>query len=139
MPLIVSSQQIDTCLRKELAREGFTLSSPRLKGETGVDLVAERSGEKFFIEIIGYKKSGPARAKDFYEGFFRTVSRLNEGAEHVVLAVSTRATSGLPLRARQHRVAWERIARAFPELEIWFVDIEKNAYTRSTWDSWLAL
>lgn len=137
MPLLVSSQQIESCLRQKLAEEGFTLSPPRLEGETGVDLVAVKAGEKYFIEIIGYKKSGPARAKDFYEGFFRTVSRLNVGAEHVVLALSTRATSGLSLRARQHQVAWERIAHAFPELEIWLVDVEKNAYTRSPWAGWL--
>ena len=88
------------------------------------------------IEAIGYKKAGPSRAKDFYEAFFRIVSRLNDGATQCVIALSHRAETGLPARAKQHRVAWLRIADAFPELEIWFVDTDKGGYRRMTWREW---
>ena len=80
---------------------------------------------------------GPARAKDFNEGFFRAVSRLNDGATHCVLALSQRAEIGLPARAKQHRVAWIRIAEAFPELEVWLVDTEKQVYRSTTWLTWV--
>jgi len=89
------------------------------------------------IECIGYKRSGSARAKDFYESFFRIVSRLNDGAEHLVIALAARAEVGLPARARQHRVAWRRIGAAFPELEIWLVDHESPAYSRRSWSEWV--
>lgn len=39
--------------------------------------------------------------------------------------------------ARQHRVAWTRIAQAFPELEIWLVDVEALDYQRTSWMEWL--
>ncbi len=92
----------------------------------------------FHVEVIGYKSSGPARAKDFYEGFFRTVSRLNYEKVHCVLALSHRAGTGLPARARQHRIAWIRLAEAFPESEIWIVNTETRTYKRTAWLQWAA-
>lgn len=109
------------------------LSPTRAYGQTDVDIIASRGEETFHIETIGYKESPPARAKDFYESFFRVVSRLNDGASHLVLALSHRAAIGLPARAKQHRVAWLRIADAFPELEIWLVDTVGRTYQRATW------
>ena len=43
----------------------------------------------------------------------------------------------LPIRAKIYKVAWERIAKAFPELEIWLVDIENKKYQRTSWMYWL--
>jgi poly-gamma-glutamate capsule biosynthesis protein CapA/YwtB (metallophosphatase superfamily) len=134
--LPVANVEVETCLREILIRDGYSLNPQRSHGETGVDIVATRNGERYHIEAIGYKVSGPARAKDFYESFFRIVSRLNDGATHCVLALSQRAKVGLPARAKQHRVAWLRIADAFPELEIWLVDTQSRSYTRTTWREW---
>lgn len=136
LPAIVSNAAVENCLRAVLEEEGYSLSERRAHGQTGVDIVATKASETYHIESIGYKESGPARAKDFYEGFFRALSRLNDGAKHCVIAVSNRAETGLPARARQHRVAWLRIADAFLELEIWSVDTSKRAYRRTTWREW---
>ncbi len=137
MPAIVSNEEIENCLRDELLHQGFSLSRKRAHGEQGVDIIATRGEERLFIETVGYKEGGPARAKDFYEGFFRTVSRLDDGANNCVLALSHRAAAGLPARANQHREAWKRIGEAFPELEIWLVDTDKGTYARTPWLEWL--
>jgi hypothetical protein len=46
------------------------------------------------------------------------------------------AKRGLPARAGHYGEAWGRIGRAFPELEIWFIDVENNVIERSTWSQW---
>src|SRR3989304_7051072 len=121
MPAIVTNAEMEDCLTEILGREGFHLSSRRAHGQAGVDIVASKGDERYHIEIVGYKAAGPARAKDFYEGFFRTVLRLDDAAKRGVLALSHRATVGVPARAKQHRTAWLRVAEAFPELEIWLL------------------
>ena len=136
MPTPVKNEDVEQSLRGALAAEGFTMNPKLGHGETGVDILATRHDEQYHIEVIGYKKSPPARAKDFYESFFRAISRLNQGAVHCVIALAKPAEVGLPARAKQHRVAWLRIADTFPELEIWLVDTTKEQYWRSTWREW---
>ncbi len=137
MPSIVNNTDVEACLRKLLEAQRYKLNMPRALGETGVDILAVKDDEAWHIEVIGYKSSGPARAKDFYEGFFRAVSRLNDGATHCVIALPVQAHVGLPARAHQHGVAWKRIAEAFPELEIWLVDVEGQDYQPTSWVEWL--
>ena len=132
----VSNSEVEDTLRQLLTDEGYQLTDKRVHGETGVDIIAEKSSETYHIEAIGYKKVGAVRAKDFFEGFFPAVSRLNQGATHCILAVSHHAETGLPTRAQQHQQAWLRIAQAFPELEIWLIDTGKIAYRRTTWREW---
>ena len=136
MPSIVKNIEVEDILRDLLKNEGCSLSSRRGYGETGVDIIAMKEGQTWHIECIGYKSSGSARAKDFYESFFRIVSRLNDGAQHLVIALAKRAETGLPARVNQHKVAWKRIALAFPELEIWLVDTDNRSYSRTTWAEW---
>lgn len=136
MPSIVSNDAIETCLRDLLKKEGYTLNPKRVKGQNGTDIVAKKSAETMHIECIGYKESGSARAKDFYESFFRVTSRLNDGAKSCVIALSSKAEVGLPARAKQHRIAWLRISKAFPELMIWLVDTDKGCYRKTTWEEW---
>ena len=136
MPAVVSNSEVEDCLRSLLEVEGFGLSSRRSHGQTSVDIKATRGEEVYYIESIGYKESGAARAKDFYEAFFRAVSRLKDGAKHCVIALSARAEVGLPARAKQHGVAWLRIADAFPELEIWLVNTSSRMYKRTSWREW---
>lgn len=133
----VKNKEAEDCLREALEAQGYELNPPRAHGETGVDILASKGDREWHIEVIGYKSSGPARAKDFYEVFFRAVSRLNDGAIYCVIAIPEQARAGLPARARQHRVAWTRIAQAFPELEIWLVDVEARDYQRTAWMEWL--
>ena len=54
----------------------------------GEGLKEVRAAECPYIEVIAYKSSGPARAKDFYEAFFRAISRLDDGATECVIAIS---------------------------------------------------
>jgi hypothetical protein len=138
MPALVTSAAIETCLRTCLSREGYELSPTRRHGETGVDIEARQGPVFIAIEVIGFKSSPPARAKDFYESFFRAVSRLNGNATRCAIAMPSRFSQGLPARANQHRVAWLRIAQAFPELEIWLVDLESQSYRASKWGDWIA-
>ena len=49
-----------------------------------------------------------------------------------------RVRKSLPIRAKIYKVAWERIAKVFPELEIWLVDVENKKYQRTSWIYWLA-
>jgi hypothetical protein len=133
----VSNTAVEACLRRCLEAEGFALSRPRSFGEQGVDIVARKGEEVFHVEVIGYKAAGPMRAKDFFEAFFKSVARLDDGAQHCVIVQASNAKVGLPARAAQRRTAWLRIAEAFPELELWFVDTGSGTYERTTWRQWV--
>jgi hypothetical protein len=137
MPSIVSNSDTENALRNFLESDKFSLSPPKNYGQTGVDIFATRGEDQYHIEVIGYKSSGPARAKDFYESFFRAISRIKDGAVHCVIAMPKRAERGLPVRARRYGIAWERIGEAFPELEIWLVDADGRSYERTSWTRWL--
>lgn len=136
MPSLITNADAESSLRRTLSTQGFSLSSERSHGETGVDIVATRGKECFHIEVIGHKASGPARAKDFYEAFFRAISRVKDGASRCVIALPKRAQRGLPARARQYGVAWARIGDAFPELKIWLIDTENDSYQSTSWNDW---
>jgi hypothetical protein len=137
MAAIVSSKAVEDCLRQILQAAGYKISAERRPGETGVDILATKAGTRLFIEAIAYKQSAPARAKDFYEIFFRVAARLNDGAKRCIIALPSRFGVGLPARALHHRIAWQRIATAFPEIEIWLVDTADRTYTRTKWGDWL--
>jgi hypothetical protein len=137
MPAIVSSRDVELTLRAALSREGYKTSAERGYGETGTDIVAERGREVIHIEAIAFKPSPPARAKDFYEAFFRAVSRLQLDATCCVVALPSRFGMGLPQRAKAIGKAWERIGQAFPELEIWLVDTTEGTIDRTKWNSWV--
>lgn len=113
------NKDVEKALRYFLQDNGYKLEIPERKfGETGVDIIASKDGEKWHIEVIGFKESPPARSKDFYEVFFRAISRLKDGAGHIVIALPDRFRNGLPQRVRQYGIGWQRIGNAFPELEI---------------------
>ena len=43
---------------------------------------------------------------------------------------------GMNQRACHYGKAWKRIGDAFPELEIWLINIEKNKYETHKWNDW---
>lgn len=137
MPSIISSQLTESTLRACLKEEAYDLSVELVNGETGVDVLATKLRKSIHIEVIGFKSSGPARSRDFFQCFFRAVSRIQNGAARCVIALPARWESGLPLRARQYGAAWERIGTAFPELEIWLVDTDEGSYRVTDWNYWL--
>jgi hypothetical protein len=136
MPALITSKQVEAVIREVLAQEGYTTSAERGIGETGTDIVAERGGEVLHIEAIAFKTSPPARAKDFYEAFFRAVSRLEHKATGCVIALPSRFGIGLPQRAQAIGLAWRRLGNAFPELEIWLVNAGEGSIQKTSWNSW---
>src|SRR4030043_898753 len=110
MPSIVPNRRIEDVLRKLLIPEGYRLSKPKASGETGTDIVAEKRGTRHHIEVITYKRSRPARARDFFQVFFRAISRIKEGANSCVIAMPKEAGRGLPRRASQYVESWSRLS-----------------------------
>ncbi|MEK6651540.1 MAG: restriction endonuclease [Nitrospirota bacterium] len=138
MAQIISNSDVEHCLRACLETEGYKLTAIRKNGETGVDLIAKKENEEYYIEVIGFKQSPPARSKDFYEIFFRAISRLKDGAKNIVIALPERFGKGLHQRASQYGEAWKRIGKTFPELEIWLINsTEPYSYKRTSWNNWL--
>ena len=131
-----TSAQVEQYLRKILSKDGYSLTPPRGNGETGADIIARKGEQALFIEAIGYKSSPPARSKDFYEVFFRAISRLKNGATKCIIALPSQFEVGMPQRVNQYGLAWERLGDAFPELNIWFVDIEEQTHSEHSWNRW---
>jgi hypothetical protein len=67
---------------------------------------------------------------------FRLSPKRKHGETGVDIALPNQAEAGLPQRAQQHKIAWLRIAKAFPELEIWLVD--RDRYKRTRWGDWVS-
>jgi hypothetical protein len=139
MALRITGDQVERTLRGLLEEQGYKLNQPRGIGETGADIVARKDSRTWAIECIGFQDNPPLRSKQFYEAFFRAVSRLHEGANSCVMALPRRFGDGLNQRARHYGVAWQRLAGAFPELQIWLVDTDTDRYEVHGWGDWPAL
>jgi hypothetical protein len=136
MPAVITAAEVEAVIRTKLRGDGYDLSVARLYGQNGTDIIATRENECLHIEVIAFKRSPPARAKDFYECFFRAVSRLEVGANECVIALPARFGKGLPQRVKATGRAWHRIGDAFPELKIWLINTEEQSITRRTWREW---
>ena len=139
MAKLVTEEQVIRCLWHCLKKENYSLSPlERPNGQTGVDIRATRAAEEvIYIETIGFDDRPPVRSSLFYQAFFRAVSRLNhEDLTHCVIALPKRYERGMHQRVKQHWVAWNRIANAFPELEVWFVNVDNGTYERQSWSKW---
>ena len=138
MPSIITNIETENCLRELLKKEGYKLRSKGGLSKLGSDIKATKDNEDLYIEVIGFEEQGLERVKDFYEAFFQAVSRLNnKDCKHCIIAMPERVRKSLPIRAKIYKVAWERIAKAFPELEIWLVDVENRKYQKTSWVYWL--
>lgn len=132
----IQSNVVEDCIRELLKADGFRLSAKRTRnGETGVDVLAEKLNDRIDIEVIGYKSTGSARSKDFFEVFFRAISRLKDGAKRCVIAMPSSAELGLPQRAKHYGAAWMRLGNAFPELEIWLVNLTEKRIKKLRWNN----
>lgn len=133
MSVSVKNSATEKVLRDILKREGYELTPELGDGEIGVDIIAGRGDEVVHIEVIGYSASPPKRSLDFYQAFFRAISRIKDGARVCAIALPSRYKNGWSQRVEQYGVAWERISTAFPELEVWFVDVDEGHYERMRW------
>jgi hypothetical protein len=138
MPALISAKVVEKVLRDSLLHDGYDIERERMHGETGADIIAQKGTEKLCIEVIAFKSSPPARSRDFYEVFFRAVSRLKDEATLCVIALPIRFRDGLPQRVNAIGLAWRRIGVSFPELKIWLVDTSEGSITRTDWNSWYA-
>lgn len=130
----VANEAVVDVLRLGLEKQGYKVSPKRPFGAQGADIVAEKGGEKVIAEVIGYKSSGSARRSDFAVAFWVTIGRVDEypGAK-VVIALPSQFGRGLGARLDSRRGAWQRIGTAFPELEVWLVDVLGQSYERHAW------
>jgi len=137
MALSVKGEQVELILRKLLRRQGYELlNNPRRRGETGADIIAQKGDIRVSIECIGFQEVAPLRSKQFYEVFFRAISRLKNGTRRCVIALPMRFKDGMNQRAEHYGEAWKRIGDAFPELEVWFVDVRKRVCEEDKWNDW---
>lgn len=136
MTAVISSKEVEATIRSYLASRSYRLSLARNHGETGADIIATKGDDTILIEAIAFKSSPPARSKDFYESFFRAVSRIRSAKTRCVIALPARFGMGLSQRAKAIGLAWLRIGDSFPELEIWLVDTENETIRETTWSEW---
>ncbi len=132
-----SGDDVERMLRPVLKKEGYVLENPpRRRGETGADILARKEGQRTAIECIGYNENPPLRSKQFYESFFRAISRIGPKVHKYAIALPKDFGRGMNQRARQYGESWRRIGEAFPELEIWLVDCEEGGYEPHPWNYW---
>ena len=134
----ISELETESCLRELLEIEKYKLNKKTGLAKLGPSIKATKKKEDWYIEVMGFEESGLDRAEDFYKVFFQAISRLNNrDCDHIIIAMPEQSRKFLPIRAKIYKVAWKRIAIAFPELEIWLVDIENKKYQKTSWNYWL--
>jgi len=130
----VKSVEVERVIRKYLEDKGRTLSSRRKYGETGADIVAKHSKFTWFVEVIGFEEHRWIRSREFYEAFFRVISRDRNNPDAIlVLALPKRFKDGMKQRRQQYPVAWDKLGKAFPNLRIWYADTEQGAVEEYSW------
>jgi hypothetical protein len=131
---LVEAGDVERVVRKYLEENGYSLTSPKEYGQTGVDIIAKRGESTCFVEIIGFQSHPPTRSREFYEAFFRIISRdRNNPHDHLVLALPKRFKDGMKQRKQHYSVAWDKLAKAFPNLKLWYVDTGLNAVQEYQW------
>jgi hypothetical protein len=134
----IKKSEIEDTLRNLLEDEGYKLNKKTGLEKLGSDIKASMDDKDWYIEIIQNQESGVERIQNFFQAFFQALSRLNnKGCKHIVIAMPQNMRKILPVRAKIYKVAWKRIAEAFPELEIWLVDTETKKYQKTSWIYWL--
>jgi hypothetical protein len=135
----VANESVVDALRAVLQRQGYKVSPKRPFGAQGADVVADKNDEKLVAEVIGYKSAGPSRRSDFAVAFWVAIGRVDEypGAK-VAIALPSQFERGLGARLDSRRGAWERVGKAFPELEIWLVDVVNQNFKRCPWIQFLS-
>jgi len=137
MAKTVEAAAVEKVIRKYLEIKGCTLSPPKKRGETGPDIVAENDRSTYFVEVIGFQEVPPIRSREFYEAFFRVISRDRDNIANDILALGLpkRFKDGMRQRKQQYPKAWEKLGRAFPNLRLWYVDTELDTVEEYPWSN----
>ncbi len=134
MVKLVEASHVEGVIRKYLEENGHNLSSPRKYGETGADITAEREESTCFVEIIGFQSHPPTRSREFYEAFFRVISRdRNNPHDTLVLALPKRFKDGMSQRKQHYAFAWDKLGKTFTNLKLWYVDTENDEVAEYHW------
>ena len=131
---VVANEAVVDALRAALQRKGYSILPKRPFGAQGADIVAEKGDEKLVAEVIGYKAAGPSRRSDFAVASWAAIGRVDQHPNtKVAIALPSQFIQGFGARLDSRRGVWKRIGTAFPELEIWFVDVTLQDYERYPW------
>lgn len=131
---VVPNEAVVDALRAALQKHGYKVSLKRPFGAHGADVIAEKKDEKVAAEVIGYKVAGPSRRSDFAVAFWVAIGRVDQYPDaKVAIALPSQFMRGFGARLDSRRGAWKRIGKAFPELEVWFVDVTLQDYKRYPW------
>jgi len=134
MAKIAKHSEVEQVVREYLEEKGCILSPPREHGETGPDIRATSDVSTWFVEVIGFQAVPPVRSREFYEAFFRLISRDRDNPNDIlVLALPKRFKTGMRQRMKQYPIAWGKLGKAFPNLSIWYVDTERSNIEEYTW------
>lgn len=135
MAKLVEAEAVEQVIRRYLEGKGCTLSPPKKRGQTGPDILAKGGKFTYFVEVIGFQEHPPTRSREFFEAFFRVISRDRKNASNdiLVLGIPKRFKDGMKQRKQQYRVAWGKLAKAFPNLWVWYVDTEQKTVEKYTW------
>lgn len=88
---VYSSNDVDKILREYFKKKKYCLTNVKKNGETGCDLVATRRSEKIYIETIGWNNKPGIKSREFFESFFRIISRdADSGRKRLVIALPER-------------------------------------------------
>lgn len=136
MAKLIQAKDVERVIRKYLENKGFELSHPRKQGQTGPDIVAKHASSTYFVEVIGFQEHPPTRSREFYECFFRAISRDRDNPQDgLVLGLPMRFKDGMRQRKQQYPVAWPKLGRAFPNLKVWYIDTEQDKIEEYSWSS----
>jgi hypothetical protein len=136
MAKLEKSLEVERVVRKYLEDKGCALSPYKRRGETGPDIKATCGKSTWFVEVIGFQEVPPVRSREFYEAFFRVISRdRNDPEDILVLALPRRFKDGMKQRVRNYPVAWDKLGRAFPNLKVWYVDTEQGTVEEYAWST----
>ena len=136
MAKLVEAGDVEQVIRGHLEGKGYILSPPKKRGQTGADIIAKHGRSTCFVEVIGFQSHPPTRSREFYEAFFRAISRDRDNLDDVLaLGLPRRFKDGMRQRKQQYPVAWEKLGKAFPNLRLWYVDVEQNTIEEYPWSN----
>lgn len=131
---LVASKDVDKIVREHLNSLGYTLSKEKKPGETGCDIIAKKREESLFVEVIRFQNHLPIRSREFYECFFRIISRDRaKSSDVLIIALPIEFARGMAQRKKHYGLAWDKLGHAFPNLCIWYIDRKSGKITKRSW------
>lgn len=111
-------------------------------GKNGTDLILHYKGCYYFIEIEGLDTIEHVNERNFHRSFFRILTRMkiadSKGYNNykLIVAFPIGIGNGVGRRRNFGDKAWKKIAKAFPMLEFWCVDCQKNFIEMYQWKNY---